>query len=144
VSRVGGNAQVPAMKKIAGSLRLDLAAFRELEAFAQLGTELDPATQRQLDRGRRMVELLKQPQYMPLDVWDQVLTIHAGARGFLDDIPLDQVHAFEEALLRHYRDEFAEVRQQLTEERVLTDEMDEKLKGIVANFKETFQAKQDG
>src|SRR5207247_3279541 len=81
VSRVGGNAQVKAMKKIAGSLRLDLAAFRELEAFAQLGTELDRATQKQLDRGARMVELLKQPQYVPLHVPDQVNSIYAGTRA---------------------------------------------------------------
>ena len=138
VSRVGGNAQVPAMKKIAGSLRLDLAAFRELEAFAQLGTELDPATQRQLDRGRRMVELLKQPQYQPMDVWDQILSIHAGVRGSLDDIPLNQVRAFELELLAHYRDEFPEVRAQLVKERQLTDALDAKLKGIVANFKRRF------
>ncbi len=138
VSRVGGNAQVPAMKKIAGSLRLDLAAFRELEAFAQLGTELDPATQRQLDRGRRMVELLKQPQYQPMDVWDQILSIHAGVRGFLDDIPLNQVRAFELELLAHYRDEFPEVRAQLVKERQLTDALDAKLKEIVANFKRRF------
>ena len=138
VSRVGGNAQVPAMKKIAGSLRLDLAAFRELEAFAQLGTELDPATQRQLDRGRRMVELLKQPQYQPMDVWDQILSIHAGVRGFLDDIPLNQVRAFEQELLAHYRDEFPEVRAQLVKERQLTDALDAKLKEIVANFKRRF------
>ncbi len=141
VSRVGGNAQVPAMKKIAGSLRLDLAAYRELEAFAQLGTELDPATQRQLDRGRRMVELLKQPQYVPMDVWDQVLSIHAGVRGFLDDVPLNQVHDFEHALLKHYHGEFPEVLQQLKTERKLSDELDAKLKGIVANFKATFRAR---
>ena len=138
VSRVGGNAQVPAMKKIAGSLRLDLAAFRELEAFAQLGTELDPATQRQLDRGRRMVELLKQPQYQPMDVWDQILSIHAGVRGFLDDVPLAQVRACEEELLKHYRDEHPDVRAQLIKERQLTDALDAKLKEIVANFKRRF------
>jgi len=138
VSRVGGNAQVPAMKKVAGSLRLDLAAFRELEAFAQLGTELDPATQRQLDRGRRMVELLKQPQYRPMNVWDQVLSIHAGVRGFLDDVPLNRVHAFEEALLKHYHDEFPEVVEQLKKERQLSNELDAKLKEITGNFKKTF------
>ncbi len=138
VSRVGGNAQVPLMKKIAGSLRLDLAAFRELEAFAQLGTELDPATQRQLDRGRRMVELLKQPQYVPMDVVDQVLSIHAGARGFLDDLPLEQVDAFEQGLLRHYRDEFPEVVEEVRTATKLTDELDAKLKEIVKNFKATF------
>ncbi|MBL8879661.1 MAG: F0F1 ATP synthase subunit alpha [Phycisphaerales bacterium] len=138
VSRVGGNAQIPAMKKIAGSLRLDLAAFRALEAFAQLGTELDAATQRQLDRGRRMVELLKQPQYEPMDVIDQVLSIHAGAKGFLDDIPLNRVREFELALLKHYRDEFPEVREQLLKEKKLTDDVDAKLKEIVGNFKKRF------
>ncbi|MFO0837660.1 MAG: F0F1 ATP synthase subunit alpha [Phycisphaerae bacterium] len=140
VSRVGGNAQVAAMKKIAGSLRLDLAAFRELEAFAQLGTELDPATQRQLDRGRRMVELLKQPQYQPMDVIDQILSIHAGTRGFLDDLPLPRVREFETALLKHYRDEFPEVREQLARERKMTDEIDAKLKEICGNFKKRFAA----
>jgi len=141
VSRVGGNAQVPAMKKIAGSLRLDLAAFRELEAFAQLGTELDAATQKQLDRGRRMVELLKQPQYRPMDVVDQILSIHAGTRGFLDDLPLDQVAEFERQLLKHYQDEFPEVREQLSREKVMTDELDERLKEIVTNFKKRFVEK---
>ncbi len=138
VSRVGGNAQVPAMKKIAGSLRLDLAAFRELEAFAQLGTDLDAATQKQLDRGRRMVELLKQPQYAPMDVVDQILSIHAGARGFLDDVPLDQVARFEAELLKHYRDEFPEVRAKVEGRAKLTDELDAELKKIVGNFKTRF------
>ncbi|MCG3127603.1 MAG: ATP synthase subunit alpha [Phycisphaerae bacterium] len=138
VSRVGGNAQVGAMKKIAGSLRLDLAAYRALEAFAQLGTELDPVTQRQLDRGKRMVELLKQPQYQPMDVIDQILSIHAGSRGFLDDVPLNRVREFEESLLKHYRDEFPEVRAALAKERKLSDELDAKLKEIVGNFKKRF------
>ena len=91
VSRVGGAAQIKAMKSVAGGLRLDLAAYRELEAFAQLGTDLDPATQRQLDRGRRMVELLKQPQYKPLHEIDQVFVIFAGTRGYLDGVPVDKV-----------------------------------------------------
>ena len=138
VSRVGGNAQIQAMKKIAGSLRLDLAAFRELEAFAQLGTDLDTATQRQLDRGRRMVELLKQPQYVPMDVIDQILSIHAGVRGFLDDIPLDKVDEFEAALLKHYRDEHPDVRRELETGRKMTDELDAKLKTIVGNFRKRF------
>ncbi len=133
VSRVGGNAQIPAMKKIAGSLRLDLAAYRALEAFAQLGTELDPATQRQLDRGRRMVELLKQPQYKPMDVIDQVISIHAGTRGFLDDLPINRVAEFETALLKHYRDEFSEVRSGQGQK--LTDELDAKMKEVTGNFK---------
>ncbi len=138
VSRVGGNAQIQAMKKIVGSLRLDLAAFRELEAFAQLGTDLDIATQRQLDRGRRMVELLKQPQYAPMDVIDQILSIHAGVRGFLDDIPLDKVHDFEVALLKHYRDEHPELRRELETGRKMTDELDAKLKDIVGKFKRSY------
>ncbi len=98
VSRVGGAAQIKAMKKVAGGLRLDLAAFRELEAFAQLGTELDPATQARLDRGYRMVELLKQGQYKPLDVVDQILVIYAGTKGFLDKVPVKQVQAWESAV----------------------------------------------
>jgi len=138
VSRVGGNAQVPAMKKIAGSLRLDLAAFRELEAFAQLGTELDPATQKQLDRGRRMVELLKQPQFEPMPVVDQILSIHAGTRGFLDDLPLAQVRPFEQGLLKFYHDEHPEVVAQLDREKKLTDELDAKLKELVGVFKRQF------
>ncbi len=100
VSRVGGKAQIPAMKKVAGGLRLDLAAFRELEAFAQLGTELDKATQQQLDRGYRMVELLKQPQYQPMDVVDQVMSIYAGSEGFLDDVPVKEVSRWEAEFLR--------------------------------------------
>ncbi len=91
VSRVGGKAQIPAMKQIAGGLRLDLAAFRELEAFAQLGTELDKATQAQLDRGYRMVEMLKQPQFKPMNVIDQVMIIYAGTKGYLDKVPIKQV-----------------------------------------------------
>lgn len=139
VSRVGGNAQVPAMKKIAGSLRLDLAAFRSLEAFAQLGTELDAVTQKQLDRGRRMVELLKQPQYAPMNVADQILSIHAGTRGFLDDLPLSDVPAFEAALLKHYHDEHAEMPERVLKEK-WTDALDDQLREIVANFKKTFLA----
>ncbi len=99
VSRVGGKAQIPAMKKVAGGLRLDLAAFRELEAFAQLGTELDKATQKQLDRGYRMVELLKQPQYKPMNAIDQVMSIYAGTQGHLDDVPRADVPRWETAFL---------------------------------------------
>ena len=105
VSRVGGKAQIPAMKQIAGSLRLDLAAFRELEAFAQLGTELDKATQSQLDRGYRMVELLKQPQFKPMNVIDQVMIIYAGTKGFLDKVDVRQVSAWEEQFLRFMREQ---------------------------------------
>jgi F-type H+-transporting ATPase subunit alpha len=138
VSRVGGNAQVKAMKKVAGSLRLDLAAYRELEAFAQLGTELDAATQRQLDRGRRMVELLKQPQYDPYHVADQILSITTGVNGFLDDLPLPRVLSFEKALLKHIHDEFPEIREELIEKGILSDEMVAKIKEVVGHFKKQF------
>ena len=141
VSRVGGNARIKAMKKIAGSLRLDLAAFRELEAFAQLGTELDAATQRQLDRGRRMVELLKQGQYKPYPVTDQIISIAVGTHGFLDDLPLDRVADFEEQLLAHVRDEFPEVRQELIDTGELSDELSHKIDEIAKNFKARFLRK---
>ncbi|HEX2163127.1 MAG TPA: F0F1 ATP synthase subunit alpha [Thermoanaerobaculia bacterium] len=135
VSRVGGNAQRKAMKKISGSLRLDLAAFRSLEAFAQLGTELDPASQRQLDRGRRMTELLKQPQYRPYDFADQVLSIYAGTRGFLDDVPVPQVLAFERALLDYVHAEVPEIAEELERTGALTDELEEKIRAAIAEFK---------
>jgi len=117
VSRVGGNAQIKAMKEIAGSLRLDLAAYRELEAFAQLGTELDPSSQRQLDRGARMVELLKQGQYTPFDVIDQCLAIFAAAKGFLDDVPLNKVDDFEQSMIEHFAGPARAVRDQLAQKR---------------------------
>ena len=140
VSRVGGNAQIGAMKKIAGSLRLDLAAFRELEAFAQLGTELDKATQLQLDRGYRMVELLKQPQYQPMDVIDQIAVIYAGARGFLDTVPPKEVRQWELDFLTFLREEAANARATLAQERKLSDDVDAKLKDACTRFRERWQA----
>src|SRR4051812_4049634 len=113
VSRVGGAAQIKAMKKVAGGLRLDLAAFRELEAFAQLGTELDAATQSRLDRGYRMVEILKQGQYVPLNVVDEVLIIFAGTRGYLDKVPVNQVSQWEKAFLAFIRDQRPELRKKI-------------------------------
>ncbi len=141
VSRVGGNAQRKSMKKIAGSLRLDLAAFRELEAFAQLGTDLDATSQRQLDRGRRMVELLKQPQYQPYELNDQVLSIFAGTQGLLDDLPLDKVLDFEKAMLKHFCDEFPEIGEELAKTGELSDELSRKIRGIIENFKKQFAGK---
>ncbi|MEC8559758.1 MAG: F0F1 ATP synthase subunit alpha [Planctomycetota bacterium] len=117
VSRVGGVAQVKAMKEVAGSLRLDLAAFRELEAFAQLGTDLDAASQRQLDRGTRMVELLKQGQYSPYEVFDQCISIFAGSKGLLDDVDPDQVLPFEQALLDYFAGPKKALRDKLVEAR---------------------------
>jgi F-type H+-transporting ATPase subunit alpha len=123
------------MKKIAGSLRLDLASFRELEAFAQLGTELDAATQRQLDRGQRMVELLKQPQYAPYTFTQQVLSIFAGTQGLLDDVPADKVLEFEADLLRHFEDEFPEVIEEIEGKGVLTGELSDQMKKVITDFK---------
>lgn len=145
VSRVGGKAQIKAMKKVAGSLRLDLAAFRELEAFAQLGTELDPATQRQLDRGRAMVELLKQGQYHPYHVADQVISIFAGTQGFCDDLPLSRIADFETRLLTHIRDEHPEVRDELIKTGDLSDSLAERLKELIGAFKRHYvqQASKD-
>src|SRR5437773_4492837 len=110
VSRVGGNAQTKAMKKIAGSLRLDLAAYRELEAFAQLGTELDAATQKQLDRGARLVELLKQPQYKPMPIEQQVIVIYAATQGHMDDVPINRIQEFQTALLGYVDTTAADMR----------------------------------
>ncbi len=138
VSRVGGNAQRKAMKQIAGSLRLDLAAYRELEAFAQLGTELDAATQRQLDRGKCMVELLKQPQYAPYSIEEQVVSIFAGTQGYLDDLSVTDVLAFEKALLKHVNDEFPEVTAEIAEKGVLSDELSERLTKVITEFKVQF------
>ncbi|MCE9556363.1 MAG: F0F1 ATP synthase subunit alpha [Planctomycetes bacterium] len=145
VSRVGGAAQVKAMKKVAGGLRLALAAFRELEAFAQLGTELDPDTQSRLDRGYRMVELLKQGQYQPMHVTDQVLSIYAGTRGHLDKVPVADVAAWEKAFLQFMRDQKNEIWKKITEKQDLdidkaTDRNPE-LEAAIAEFKPQYEAR---
>ncbi|GIX03508.1 MAG: ATP synthase subunit alpha 2 [Planctomycetaceae bacterium] len=140
VSRVGGNAQTKAMKKVAGGLRLDLAAFRELEAFAQLGTELDKATQQQLDRGYRMVELLKQPQFQPMHVADQVISIYAGNKGYFDPIPVSRVQEAEKVLLQFMREEKSEVRDAIARTGVLDDATEQKLKQALDEFATRWQA----
>jgi len=135
VSRVGGNAQTKAMKKIAGSLRLDLAAYRELEAFAQLGTELDKATQSQLDRGARLVELLKQPQYRPFPLEKEVIVIYAGTQGFLDDVPINRIGEFQSGLLAYVDSSAAAVGQELAQKKELTPELENQLKKALNDFK---------
>jgi len=135
VSRVGGNAQTKAMKKIAGSLRLDLAAYRELEAFAQLGTELDKATQAQLDRGARLVELLKQPQYQPMPMEQEVMVIYAGTKGYLDDVPLTRIQEFQREFLKFVDAGAPQLRRDLAQKKDLTDEIDKQLKQVLADFK---------
>ena len=139
VSRVGGNAQTKAMKKVAGGLKLDLAAFRELEAFAQLGTELDKATQSQLDRGYRMVELLKQPQYQPLHMADQVMLIYAGSRGHLDKIPVNRVQDAKGVLLDFLRDEKSEIRNAIIESNQLDEATETQLKQALDEFNVRWQ-----
>ena len=142
VSRVGGNAQISAMKdkRVAGGIKLTLAAFRELEAFAQLGTELDKVTQQQLDRGYRMVEILKQPQYKPLNVIDQVAIIYAGNSGALDKVDRKSVRAWEEQFLKFLKDQAPETRDLLMKEKKLTDDVVKKLDSAIAAFQPQFKA----
>jgi F-type H+-transporting ATPase subunit alpha len=137
VSRVGGAAQIKAMKdkEVAGGLRLALAAFRELEAFAQLGTDLDAATQSRLDRGYRMVELLKQPQYQPLEVVDQVMAIFAANKGLLDDVPVPQVSAFEKGFIQFMRDVKGQLRSAIAEKKELPPDLKEQLLAAITEFK---------
>jgi F-type H+-transporting ATPase subunit alpha len=139
VSRVGGNAQIPAMKSIAGGLRLQLASFRALEAFAQLGTELDKATQSELDRGYRMVEILKQRQFEPMNVADQVMIIFAGTKGYLDKVERPQVQAWEQQFLNYMRAQKTAVRDALLKSRKITPEIDKHLNEAIAAFAPTFK-----
>src|SRR3954469_11232251 len=135
VSRVGGNAQTKMMKKIAGGLKLDLAAYRELEAFAQLGTELDKATQAQLDRGARLVELLKQPQFAPMNVEQEVMVVYAGTQGFLDDVPINRVQEFQDTFLQYGDSSAPAVRQSLQAKPELSKEVEEQLRQALNDFK---------
>jgi F-type H+/Na+-transporting ATPase subunit alpha len=139
VSRVGGSAQIKAMKQVAGSLRLDLAQYREMAAFAQFGSELDKTTQAQLARGARMVELLKQDQYQPMTVELQIVVIFAGVNGYVDDIPVAEVRRFEQALIRHIEDAQADLRKDLAEKKKLDDELTVKLKRVLDEFKQRYQ-----
>jgi F-type H+-transporting ATPase subunit alpha len=142
VSRVGGNAQVRAMRKVAGRLKLDLAQYRELEAFAQFGSELDPATQRTLARGERMVATLNQPQYQPWPVEEQVVAIFAGINGYLDDIPTAQVSRFQDELREYLRTQ-GSVYEEIREQKDLSDDFQEKLTSEIENFKSSFAVKED-
>ncbi|HIF33754.1 MAG TPA: F0F1 ATP synthase subunit alpha [Planctomycetaceae bacterium] len=138
VSRVGGAAQTKSMKKVAGPLRLALAQFRELEAFAQLGTDLDAATQQQLDRGYRMVELLKQPQYQPLSVTDQVLLVYAGTTGALDSVPVKDVGRWKTEFMQFMKVQQQSLWNALDTEGKLTDDLEEKMKAALSEFTKAF------
>lgn len=140
VSRVGGAAQIRAMRQVAGMLRLDLAQYRELAAFAQFASDLDKATLAQIERGRRMVELLKQDQYVPMPVEDQIILIFAGTQGHLDDIPVEAIRSFEEGFLRYIRSEKQDLRKELKEKKIIEDDLKAKLNDAVTSFKNTFKA----
>jgi F-type H+-transporting ATPase subunit alpha len=142
VSRVGGNAQMKAMRQVAGRLKLDLAQYRELEAFAQFGSELDTATQRTLARGERMVATLNQPQYSPWPVEEQVVAIFAGINGYLDDVPTPQVPRFQDELREHMRTESA-ILGAIREQRELSDELAEKLHAEVKRFAGMFNVQEE-
>ena len=143
VSRVGGNAQIKAMKQVAGRLRLDLAQFRELEAFAEFGSDLDKASQQQLDRGARVVETLKQPQYSPFPVEEQVQSIWAVTNGYLDDVPLEQVGRFERELLDHLRSRNSGIGETIVSTGKLDEETETQLKSAVQDFKQSWLARVD-
>jgi F-type H+-transporting ATPase subunit alpha len=138
VSRVGGAAQTKAMKQVAGTLRLDLAQFRELAAFAAFGADLDKATMSQIERGKRMVELLKQDQYVPLPVEDQIMLLFAGTQGHLDDIPVEAIKKFEAEFLNFMRDRKADIKNELKDKKVIDDAVKEKLTAAIGEFKKTF------
>ena len=139
VSRVGGSAQIKAMKQVAGKLRLDLAQYRDLVTFAQFGTELDRASEAQLQRGARLIEILKQDQYVPLPIEKQVLIIYAGNRGFLDDIEVSDVHKYEEKLVEYFDNEHQDLLKQIVDKKVIDDDMDEAISTAFATFTQRFK-----
>ena len=139
VSRVGGAAQTKAMKQVAGTLRLDLAQFRELAAFAQFGSDLDKATLAQIERGKRLVELLKQGQYVPMTMSEQILVLYAGTQGFLDDIDVEKVKEFESGLLSYFKSQNQDMLDEIADKKALDEELKEKLNKAIEAFKSTFQ-----
>ena len=140
VSRVGGAAQIKAMKQVAGSLRLDLAQYRELAAFAQFGSDLDRATLQKLNRGARLVELLKQPQYKPMDDYEQVVSIYAATKGFMDDVPVDAVRAFETAYLEFMKASKVDLLNEIKDKKALDASIEERLQAAITEFKKDFKA----
>ena len=140
VSRVGGSAQIKAIKKVSGTLRLDLAQYRELQAFAQFASDLDESSRKQLDRGQRMVEILKQPPYSPLPVENQVVIIFAGSRGFLDDIPASSIGKFEAELYPYIEAKYPEIFEEIRSKKTLEKDLEENLIKALNDFKATFAA----
>jgi F-type H+/Na+-transporting ATPase subunit alpha len=140
VSRVGGAAQVKAMKQVAGTLKLDLAQYRELAAFAQFGSDLDKATQAQLDRGIRLVEILKQPQFAPMSLGQEVVILFAGTRGFLDKYPVDKLKSYEAQLLGFVEGKYPEIMKEIDEKKVISPELDKKLRATLTEFDSVYVA----
>ena len=140
VSRVGGAAQVKAMKQVAGTLKLDLAQYRELAAFAQFGSDLDKSTQAQLDRGIRLVELLKQPQFQPMSLSKQVTVLFAGTRGFIDKYEVEKVRIYEQQLLNFVESKYPEIMKEIEEKKVISPELEKKMKEMLTEFDSVFVA----
>ena len=140
VSRVGGAAQIKAMKQVAGTMRLDLAQYRELAAFAQFGSDLDKATKAKLERGARLVELLKQPQYQPMPAQEQVASIYAATRGYMDDVPVDQIRRFESEMLAFMRDTRKDVLDAIKDKKVIDEAVEKALNEAITAFKQGYQA----
>jgi F-type H+/Na+-transporting ATPase subunit alpha len=138
VSRVGGSAQIRAMRQVAGSLRLELAQYRELAAFAQFGSDLDKASQQQLNRGRRLVEILKQSQFKPVSVERQVLIIFAGTNAYLDDLPVEEIRSFEEELYRFVENAHPKLFIDIREKKILDDALRAEVKRVLDEFKQRF------
>ena len=140
VSRVGGAAQVKAMKQVAGTLKLDLAQFRELAAFAQFGSDLDKSTQAQLDRGVRLVELLKQPQFKPMSLGQEVVVLFAGTRGFIDKYEVDKVLIYEQQLLSFVESKYPDIMKEIEDKKIISPELEKKMKNMLTEFDSVFVA----
>ena len=140
VSRVGGSAQIKAMKQVAGTMRLDLAQYRELAAFAQFGSDLDKSTKQKLERGARLVELLKQPQYQPMPTQEQVVSMYAATRGFMDDVPVASVQAFERDFLDFIRGAKSDILDDIVARKVLDADLEARLKDAILEFKKGYNA----
>jgi F-type H+-transporting ATPase subunit alpha len=141
VSRVGGSAQIKAMKQVAGKIKLELAQYREMEAFAQFASDLDPATQKLLARGARLTQLLKQPQYSPLTVEEQVAVIFAGTRGYLDSVPVNKVSAYETEMLGELRSAGASILASIKDKKALNDDIEAQLNEFLDGFSKGYTAR---
>ena len=143
VSRVGGNAQIKAMKQVSGKIKLELAQYRELESFSQFGSDIDKDTKARLDHGRVLMEILKQGQYRPMDVIDQIISIYAASHGYMEDVPLKEIHHFEDDLLYYVKINYPEIESDIRKSGKLSEDTEELLIGAIRKFKEETQKKTD-